>query len=551
MIIDAIRYTEDPSRAPVTAESLLEVMLRGKSSSIRPNKVTISSILHLWSRSGLAEAPARVETHFKTLKEWYTESGSENFRPDERVYATVISTWAKSGHPHAGRRAAELLQEMKDTPDLEPNEVVYSAVLDALAKSGQADQARALLNEMLQLYAEGDTTVQPGVYSFSCVLAAYAKAGQAEAAEGVLQEMEALYEQTRDVKFRPNTICYSILIGAFAGSGEPRRAEAILQRMMESPYDSVKPNLVSFNQVLHAWAKSGDFEAVERATAILDRIELLHANGESPLKPDQKSYNNLLNCCANSPNPRKYAPLAQQKLEWMHTQHVVSLKPGKVSYNIVLRAWCKAGSPNQAESLLRDVSRLYRVSKNSIIAPHVDLFITVIAGWAVSKDPQAPQRVEALLKMMEDLHHHEGLETKPNKIAYNAFMDCLSRSKDPSAPRRAETVLRRMQDQWRAGVEGMKPDTVSFTSVITAWSRSSDAVAPERAEALFREMKESDDRDIQPNTMTYNSLMSTFSRFNRPFKVQTGKSLPRCVGRKYYKLSHLDLSSSLLLLHSL
>jgi pentatricopeptide repeat protein len=531
MVIDAIRYTEDPSRAPLTAESLLEVMLRmrdkHKDVSLSPNKVTISSILHLWSRSGLPEAPQRVEQHLETLKKWYEESNDserEQFRPDERVYATVISTWAKSGSQHAGRRAAELLQEMKETPGLEPNEVVYSAVLDAMAKSGQADEARALLNEMLRLYStkRGNTTVQPGVYAFSCVMAAYAQAGQAEAAQGVLQEMETLYEQTRDDKFRPNTVCYSILIGAFAATGEPRRAEAILQRMMESPYDSLRPNLVSFNQVLHAWAKSGKVDAVERATAILDRIELLHqSNGESFLKPDQKSYNNLLNCYANSPNPRKYAPLAQQKLEWMHMQDDASVKPSRVSYSIVLRAWCKAGLPQKADGLLRDISRLYRDSKTSIVAPHVDLFITVIAGWAVSKDPQAPQRVEALLKLMEDLHDKEGLETKPNQIAYNAFLDCLSRSGNPNAAQRAETILRRMQAQWRAGFASIKPDIVSFTSVIAAWSRSKDAVAPERAEALFREMQESGDGDLQPNPLTYNALMSTFSRHNRPFKVQT------------------------------
>jgi pentatricopeptide repeat protein len=531
MVIDAIRYTEDPSRAPLTAESLLEVMLRmrdkHKDISLSPNKVTISSILHLWSRSGLPEAPTRVEEHLETLKEWYKESSDsdrEDFRPDERVYAMVISTWAKSGNQHAGRRAAELLQEMKETPGLEPNEVVYSAVLDAMAKSGQADEARALLNEMLRLYftKEGNTTVQPDVYAFSCVMAAYAHAGQAEAAQGVLQEMETLYEQTRDDKFRPNNVCYTILIGAFAATGEPRRAEAILQRMMESPYDSVKPNVVSFNQVLHAWAKSGKVNAAERATVILDRLEVLHhSTGESSLKPDQKSYCNLLNCYANSPNPRKYAPLAQQKLEWMHLQDDASVKPSRVSYSIVLRAWCKAGMPQKADGLLRDISRLYRDSKSSIVAPHVDLFITVIAGWAESKDPQAPQRVEALLKLMEDLHDKEGLETKPNQIAYNAFLNCLSRSSDPNAAKRAETVLRRMQEQWRAGFEGIKPNIISFTSVITAWSRSNDAVAPERAAALFREIQESDDSNLQPNPLTYNVLMSTFSRHNRPFKVQT------------------------------
>jgi hypothetical protein len=82
MVIDAIRYTEDPSRAPLTAESLLKDMLlqqdKNKDASISPNRVTISSILHLWFRSGLREAPQRVEQHLATLKEWWYKQESKS-----------------------------------------------------------------------------------------------------------------------------------------------------------------------------------------------------------------------------------------------------------------------------------------------------------------------------------------------------------------------------------------------------------------------------------------------------------------------------------------
>jgi hypothetical protein len=74
MVIDAIRYTEDPSRAPLTAESFLKDMLlqrdKCKDLSISPNRVTISSILLLWSRSGLTEALQKVEQHLATLEEF-------------------------------------------------------------------------------------------------------------------------------------------------------------------------------------------------------------------------------------------------------------------------------------------------------------------------------------------------------------------------------------------------------------------------------------------------------------------------------------------------
>jgi len=520
MIIDALQYTEDPADAPIFAESLIERMLQHKDAYLRPNNVTVSSILHLWSKSGQDEATSRAEYHLETLKGRYNESKTPDLCPDTQVYAKVISTWARSGRPNAGRRAAELLLEAKETPGLKPNSIVYSAVLDAMAKSGEAEQAHALLNEMMRLYSNGDANVQPDVYAFSCVLAAYANVGQAKATEGLLGEMEVLYEQTGDEKFRPNTVCYSILIGAFAANKEPRRAEGVLKRMMESPYDSVKPNIVSFNQVLHAWSTVGGDEGAERATVILERMETMNVKGESPLKPNGKSYNVLLDCYANSANLRKYAPVAQSKLEWMHRQNDPSVRPSKVSYNTVLRSWSKAGAPQKAEALLRGVCQMHRDGK-SVVVPHVDLFTTVVAGWASSRDAQASERVELLLQFMEELHQREGLDTMPNCITYNAYLDCLARSRDSNAAERAEHALRRMQERYKAGVEGLKPDVISFTSVITAWSRSRHRSAPDQAEALFREMQESDDTEQRPNIMTYNALMSTFARHSRPFKVAT------------------------------
>ena len=84
---------------------------------------------------------------------------------------------------------------------------------------------------------------------------------------------------------KPNTISFNSVISAWAKSGErgaAQRAESILKRMQElheAGNPDVKPNTISFNSVISAWANSGERGAAERAEAILKRMQELHEAG--------------------------------------------------------------------------------------------------------------------------------------------------------------------------------------------------------------------------------------------------------------------------------
>jgi len=524
ILIDAVGRKEAPSEAPIMAESLLENMVQRSEpeDETHPNVVTVSNIIHLWSKSGLNDAPAVVETHLRRLQEWYQQTGREDQKPDSYTYSSVITTWARSGHRDAPHRAEELLQEMKAAPGEEVNAVVYNSVIDALAKSGRegtAGKAHSLLNEMLRLHSEGNSEVKPDATTFASVIVAYGRMGKAEVAEGILDELETRYDRTGDPDFRPNKICYNAVIDAFANRGEPHRAEAVLQRMFqqsESGNDLARPDIVGLTTVLKAWANSRNPEAADHATKIVESLKAFSKSGNKLLQPEIRTFTSLLDCYAKSPRPEMYATAAEKLLVWTEEQSDNSLKPNDIIYQACLMVLQRAGLPERAQALLKKMYARYRSGITSV-RPNTRHFTTVISAWARSNDPRAAENAEQLMKLMEDLHAKEGLDSRPNNVTFNTLIHCLSRSKDSDAPDRAERVLRLMQKQFEEGDKRVKPNAVTYSSVISAWSRSPKKEACLRAESLLREMI---DHGVVPTVKTYNAVMVAFERHGHPHKVE-------------------------------
>ncbi len=92
------------------------------------------------------------------------------------------------------------------------------------------------------------------------------------------------------------------MLDAWAKSGGGRasaeRAEEILEwmdRLHKGGNPDVKPDTITFNAVLDAWARSGDRMAPRRAEQILDHMDELYRAGNKGVKPDTYTYNTLIN----------------------------------------------------------------------------------------------------------------------------------------------------------------------------------------------------------------------------------------------------------------
>jgi pentatricopeptide repeat protein len=269
-------------------------------------------VLNAWAKTHTEVGAQTAENILERLQ--LEENSSRKQLVTAKHYGVVVDAWAKSNHPQAAQRAEFILNKMKS-----PNRVAYNAVMSAWARQGNVKEALRLLQKMP-----------------SCT--------------------------TQD---------YNTLLAAHAKCGNAREAESLLNDMMSSEHDVV-PDIVSYNCVLDAWAKSRDEGAAERALVLLqslpeadarsfscvasafvkkgnvDQVQSLLAEAQDRgIEMDAYLQNTLLEAFAM----RGEATRAQQYLDQMEQEGLAN----SVSYNTVIKAWKRSGASDaaqQAEKIL-------------------------------------------------------------------------------------------------------------------------------------------------------------------------------------------------------
>jgi hypothetical protein len=564
-IVRAIGQIETPTQAPVRAEALLKRYLDESVDSTFLlshneclNNATINSLLNLWHRSLLPEAPSESDRLLNMLQEWFLRYHRPDQIPDDTTYASVISIWVSGAAPGAAvHRAEVLLNDLQK----EPSFVVLGSFIDALAKAGHVDRAHTLLNKYIdaknKLLEKNIRDVEPieafeGCNPILSIFEAYRKRldrqplvamVQMERFVSQLEMLAAEHVAMRSV-FHPNVACYNVLVGAYSQLRTPHKAEGLLGHVMRllsessdkiiaAPHASNQPVSSLFNGVLSALAESGEAEAVPRAIEIVRTMET-KCREDSFYQPTAQTYSILLYCIANDRRNTaiENAREATNLLERMERDSTGFMpKPNPDCYDTVLRAWCRSGYPDQAETILRrlcaDVGGSYdRSEEKTLVAsfPTSIQFIIVMQGWvSVARRRNGHHRlllrVEQLLQAMHTLHLM-GFPTKPSITAHNIFLECLSKSDEAHAPERAESFLQLMEKNANEDPAVM-PDVVIFNSVLATWLRSNRYDAPIKAAALFQKMKSLNTGSVRViNATTYTTLMGIYLQNSIALKVQ-------------------------------
>ena len=349
LIPDVITYTALISAwgrqgNPWKAEKVLEDLLYEYDQSspdnqnLKPNTRTVSTILSAWAKQSKdrPEAAERAEMWMKRISEDY------GVDPNVYSYSIVLDAWAKSKNSDSPDRARAILDHMNSSSSVRPNELTYTSVVNAYATHGRAEEAEALLMEML----DDPRLPNPDMYTFSSVLSAWSNllkntnngpqsgsvAEAAKRAERLFSLMHDLYN-SNVLKSPPNVVCYGNVLTCLARSSDPgaaKSAEAILRMMETSKNDNHNiegPNLICYNNVMNAWARQAktNDSAVVRVEALLNELEQSFSSnmdgmaehddkdqgqrsrnqGKSSLRPDNWSYGALMKAIALSNLPNK------------------------------------------------------------------------------------------------------------------------------------------------------------------------------------------------------------------------------------------------------
>ena len=173
------------------------------------------------------------------------------------------------------------------------------------------------------------------------------------------------------------------MLDAWAKSGGGRkaaeRAEEILEwmdRLYKSGNYSVRPDTITFNAVLDAWARSGDRMAAHRAEQILDHMDELYREGNQGVKPDTYTYNTLINAHAKS-SEKGSAARAEHVLQVMKQRYLDGdgdFKPNTRTHTSVIDAWAKSGekgAARRAEQILNNMIATFEESGDYDSKPNV------------------------------------------------------------------------------------------------------------------------------------------------------------------------------------
>jgi pentatricopeptide repeat protein len=284
------------------AEQLLREMIGGRH-NVTVDTTSFNTVIYAWSQIANKSTPAAAHRAQQLLNhmEELALAGNTTVCPDIYTYTTVIQAWANC---EQSLKSQKILDAMT-SKGLLPNRFTYTAVMSSLAKTGMAEEAETLLNRMMLAYKQGDKSLKPDTVAFSSVMDGWARLSHvdkpyaADRALSLLDRMKCLEREGMG----PNARTYTSVLSAVAKSGTWEACEKAreLLRDMEYEYEEgskwLQPSVIHYNAVLHAYARSPRADKALRASSFLQTMKN-HPNPKC--HPDTISYNSVLMACANA-----------------------------------------------------------------------------------------------------------------------------------------------------------------------------------------------------------------------------------------------------------
>lgn len=296
-------------------------------------------------------------------------------------------------------------------------------------------------------------------------------------------------------------------------SQDPETAEEWLR--LQRSYCTTPLNRHDFTAVIQAWAHSDHPNAADKAEALITELRTQYEaleNRDVSMKPTEGAYIGWITCLSKSADKIAGAAKANRVLEDIISRaQRDQFQPGINLYNAVLNAWAKAGQPQNAETMLRDLCE--KAFDPGCCMPDQISFTTVIDAWAKSGRPEAPDRAEELVVLLQQFSDFcFKRTTRANAVTLTAVMNCWAKSSRKEAPERASEILRQMILKHREGSIDMRPTLISFNTCMNAWARSGHASSPEEVERLFRNLA---DFGLKPDSRSFLARIDVWGRVRR------------------------------------
>jgi len=356
----------------------------------------------------------------------------------------------------------------------------------------------------------------------------------------LLQQMEALppsssfnEEETEQIQSTYNTY-----LSTLCRLGYTTEADELLCRM-EYTHDVKKtgeeedvkmqmtkafPNVACYNAVMHGYA-STNFATTKTKT------------NAPPVPITTPTASTQITASSSSSSSRSSSSTTRSLLSRLETRYYKSnydesLKPDAISYGIVLHSLASLGYAQEAEDVLDKMEDVWKNGDHhdGFVRPNTICYNTVIGAYARSRQPNAANRAESLLRRMERIHKSKlNPDVTPDTVSYGSVISAWARSggDDIDSAKKAEAWLHYSMDLYKkTGNNNIKPDSISFNAVLDAWAKqsgkrkssrsdTSGLFAAEKAEKLLlqmQELRDAGDSNIRPCTISYNTVIDAIAK---------------------------------------
>jgi hypothetical protein len=465
---------------------VVEEKIAGNKNASGLDMVTMyTALLQIWAKSGATGAAPRSEEILDTMQAAYEEEGDVSIKPDISAFNAVLLAYAQSRQADAPQQSMRVLQKLYDwnkqgKTDVMPNKESYAAVLKAYAKAG-GQEAPSLVYKMIlrmeKLSGEGFPAVKPDYLCHNVYLSALLDAitrgtvpapQGAQRAEGYLHHMMA--SESEDAK--PDIWSFNIVISAWSksGAGEmTERAEGLLGHLenyheVSGGSEKTRPNTNTYNCLIACYSRSTLQDKAQRAHMVLGRMKMMVEKGAGP---DVVTYNSVMNAYAKSRgrnSPQKVEELLRELYEVYEATGNPQLQPNSRSFNTCVDAWAKSNLPNSAERILDWIECMQKsvASGRGSIRPNKWTYNAYLQALSKSGKSTIGQTAEDVLDQMEQLVAKGGIQLKPDVLTFTNVIHCLAVSGADNSLERAFAILSRMEDLHSAGYGDVRPNAYTY-----------------------------------------------------------------------------------------
>ncbi len=414
------------------------------------------------------------------------------------AYKIVTNSFARAG---MSASAIKLVKELDSIGIVAASEF-YDLIIKAISLSDDKDavsQAWAVLHQLGYPEKNAKDDVDPfdiPITTFNSMLKLFARRGMATEAEALLQAIDDFIIRGKSKGSGPDIKSYEAVLEALGKTNDSdavERAEALITRvevMSELGGSGVQqPSLKMYNNLLNVYGESGKVGSAERLLARLN---------EQSLKPDAFSYATTIKALKNSGKSKDIAVARAKELaQSLDDRSSNGARINEIIFAHRLSILAKFGVAAQAENLLQEM-RLKHKTGELKQGPGVIHYTAVLNAWAKSDDKKNISRAERLFEKMKadpnlelDLAAYHGL-----------LLNYSVRGISPKARQLLQTIL---------DSETIQPNRNTFTMVIDSYSRSSStANAGVKAEELLDQMRQlhaAGNANVEPDSVCYASVI--------------------------------------------